>query len=224
VGEHLFLELLFVPRRPATVNTGFEITVEIRVWVEFRGIRWQVEHFDLIVMFRQPGLEYPCMVNPQVVQDQVDLPLCALDQPLAEIHQQIRIHAALEDVEAHLALIVDCRDHVDGNPFGIEPYDRRLALGRVAPFMLAVVAYPGLIAPVDLCLLGLGLDLGVTLIQPLLDRLGIPLISPPDGLLGRKAPAFQVFTDRADRLVIPVSCWISSITALRVHKAWSSFS
>ena len=152
-------------------------------------------------MFRQPCFEDLCMVNPQVIQDQVNLPLCALDQPLAEIHQQIGIHAALEDAEAHLALIIDCRDHVDGNPFRIEPYDRRLALGRVAPFMLTVVAYPGLIAPVDLCLLGLGLclDLGVTLIQPLLNRLGILLISPPDGLLGRKAPAFQVLTDRADR-------------------------
>ena len=186
VRENLLLELLFVPRRLAAVHTGLEITVEILVRVEFRGVRRQVEHFDLIVMVRQPCLEYLRMVNPQVIQDQVNLPLCALDQPLAEINQQIGIHAAFEDAKTYLALIVDRRDHVDGNTLGVEPDNRRLALGRVSPFMLTVVAHPGLIAPVDLRLpcLGLGFDLGVLLFKPLLNHLGILLISPLDELLG----------------------------------------
>ncbi len=87
--------------------------------------------------------------------------------------------------------------------------------------MLTVIAYPGLIAPVDLGLLlfRLGLDLRILLFQPSLYRPRILFIDPLDRFLRRKTPALQYSPTVRIGMVMPVSCSISSITALRVHSA-----
>ena len=184
--QDFFLELLLVPGWLTAVNSCLEVAIEVFIRIHFRRVGRQIEHFYFILMFLKPGLEDLGVMNAQIVQNQINLSPGGLDQTLTEVHQDVRIHGPLEDLEAHLSPVGDCRDHVRRAPLGIEANNWCLALGGIAPLMLAVATHARLVTPVNPCLffLRLGLDRGIVFIQPALHRLGVLLIGSFRGLLG----------------------------------------
>lgn len=100
------------------MHPSLQITIEIFVRVQFRGIGREKKEFDVLRIILQPCLDYSGMMDTQIVQNEKDLSLRILEQLLDEFRQHLRIHAVLVHHESHLPLIGDGRDHVNRGPLG----------------------------------------------------------------------------------------------------------
>ena len=100
-------------------------TAQVLIWVQLRRIGRQVEHFNLVLMILEPGLDHLGMVHLEIVQDQEDFPLGITDQALHEVDQDRHIHGAVEKPEPHLPLVGDSGDEIDRRSSRIETEDRR---------------------------------------------------------------------------------------------------
>ena len=100
------------------------------------------------------------------------------------------MHLFLIGHEPHLALIGDRGDQIDALPFGRKADRRRLAARRIRAAMLAVIAQPGLIPPMDLgtFLLGPFGNRRILFIEPALNGLRVLLIGALQRLLRRANP------------------------------------
>lgn len=142
-------ELLSVSRRPLVSEGRFQVAVEIFVRIAFRAVGGQVKDFALLLVFTEPFLDGPAVVDFEVVHDEQDLPSRILDQPRQEPAEPLAGQRIAVDHPAHLSLLGHRGDHIDGEASGREPDHRRLALGRVTTPVLAITAHPRLIAPVE---------------------------------------------------------------------------
>ena len=96
------------------------------------------------------------MVDSQVVEYEKDLLVRGLDQLVEKLKQPLGVHGATVNHESHLALVGHRRNHIHRGPFRGQPNHRGLTSGRIATSMLAVIAHPRLIAPMNLGLFVLG--------------------------------------------------------------------
>lgn len=186
--------------RPGTYR-GFQIPVEVLVGVEFRRVRRQVKQFDLLGVFRSPLADTVGTVHAQVVDDKEHLTLRILNQVLQEHDEALRIDGALEEREAHQALVGDRRDHrCRSMATGRQSKLRRQPRHRVAAHPVRVLANGGLVTPVDLGILSLGArnDLRILVLKPRREPGRILLECALDRSLRRETPPPKVLTDGAN--------------------------
>src|SRR4051812_27087217 len=140
-------------------------------------------------------------MHAQVIHDQEHLLRRPGDQARQEHDEQGGVHLALVDHPSHLALVGDRRDHVDAEATAGHTQLGGVLGPGIAAAVLAGRTHPRLIPPVDLGVLlgGTPFDLGVGLVQPLRDFLGVLPVGLANGLLRRVPPAAQVFAHGADR-------------------------
>lgn len=89
------------------MDTSFQAVVKVFIRVEFRRIRWQVEHFDLVLVLLQPLFDEFAMVNSQVVQNQIYFSTNILGQPAHKGYQALAVHVVAVEHESDFALIAD---------------------------------------------------------------------------------------------------------------------
>ena len=178
-----------------------QIPVQVLVGVELRRVRRQVKQFDLLDVFRHPLADTVRTVYAQVVDNQENLALGVLDQILQEDDEAVRINGALEEREAHQALVGDRRDHrrramTAGRQSKLWLQPRH----RIASHPVRVLANGGFVTPVNLGILSLGArdDLRVLVLEPRLEPGRILLERTLDRPLRREAPAPKVLADGAD--------------------------
>ena len=100
------------------MHPGLQIAIQIFVRIQLWGIRGEKEEFDGLCVIFQPVLHHSGMMDPQIVQNQKDLPIRLLEQLLDEFDKHLRVHGVLVQHEPHLPLIGDRRDHIDRGPLG----------------------------------------------------------------------------------------------------------
>ena len=196
----LFSQLRFARGGNPRMNPDFQITIQVLIRIELGRVGGQVEHLDLLRVFFQPLVYQFAVMHSQIVDDQKHLAIYILDQPTQKSNQRLGVHGIPVDHEPDLSLIGDRRDQIDPLGLGRQADSRSLAAGSVAAAVVAAVAQPGLVGPVNLSILMFGAfdDRRISLLQPLLDHFGVLLVSAPIGLLRSKPPAFQVFPNGPD--------------------------
>lgn len=122
--------------------------VEVFVRIVFRGIRREEKYFNFLLVFLQPGFNKLAMMNLQVIQYQEHLPLRRADKALHKLDQPPLIHGVLIDHETHIALVADCRKHIDPFPLCFHRQNRRLSFGSEAPLHHFAAAHASLIRPI----------------------------------------------------------------------------
>ena len=106
-----------------------EVGVGHFVGIEFGAVARQVEDFDGIGMPGQPGFDWLGVVNPEVVEDQVDLLVRVFDQPGQKVDEDVGVQRAVKDLPAHLPLVGDAGDDRQAVAAVGDPDHRRLAFG-----------------------------------------------------------------------------------------------
>lgn len=140
-------QLLLAARRRTLGDCLLQIGIQALVWIQFRAVTGQIEHLDLILMLGQPRLDFACMVNLQVVQDQEHLAVRALDQSLEEADQKIGVHRPLEYLPAHLALVRHRRNQTQALALVVHPNNKRLPFRCITATANIVGSQSGLVAP-----------------------------------------------------------------------------
>ncbi|CAH1748061.1 protein of unknown function [Thauera humireducens] len=182
----------------------FQIPVQILVGVEFRRVRRQVKELDLLGVFGSPLADTVGAVHAQVVDDQEHLTPRILNQVFQEHDEALGIDGALEEREAHQALVGDRRDHrCRPMATGRQSKLRRQPRHRVTSHPVRVLPNGGLVTPVDLGILSLGArnDLRILVLKPCLEPGRVLLERALDRSLRREAPPPKVFTDGTNRHV-----------------------
>ena len=102
--------------------------------------------------------------------------------------------ALFEDAELEVSLVADRRDHVRAEALPGPGNDRGLPDRRPGAACAVIGAQPHLVEPQHQRLLAVGaqLDLGVALLQPTRDQLGVLLERPPRRLLRAEPPDAQI--------------------------------
>ena len=182
------------------MNPDFQITIQVLIRVELGRVGRQVEHFDLIRVLFQPLVHQLAVMYSQVVDDQKHLSVHILDQSPHKANQRIGVHGVPVDHKADLSLIGDRGDQIDPVRLCRQDNRRSLAPRSVASAVVAAVAQPGFIRPMNFGILLFGPfgDHRILFFKPLLDLFGVLLVSTPKRLLWSKPPAFQVFPNGPD--------------------------
>ena len=102
----------FAIARAYLAHGTLDVAVEQLIGVQVRRIAGQQEHLDALGVRLEPVLDRFCSMRRMPVNDQEDLAPRLLDQPLAEADERLGLEAPLEDHEAHLAAVGQCRDLV----------------------------------------------------------------------------------------------------------------
>ena len=80
----LMLQVVFGLGGNAGMNPVFQVSVEIFVGGEFRGVGRKMEEVYLILMCFSPFCHFSGMMYLEVVEDKIDLSTGVFDQPLLE--------------------------------------------------------------------------------------------------------------------------------------------
>jgi len=175
------------------MHHGFQVTVEVLIRVQLRGVGWQEEYFQIAFdcLALQPAFHDLGVVYPQVIQDQKDLTGRRLDQRAQKFLQDLGGHGRLIEHESYSALVGDRRDHVERYTLGRQRLHRCLSLWCITPTVLGIVFDTRLVTPENLGVLcfGTGLNLRVFLLQPSVNAGRVLLPRFLQWLLRREAPA-----------------------------------
>ena len=141
------------------------------------------------------------LVHRMPVHDQRDRAGDLFEQPLHERHKHWRLEFALKHHEGQSPSVGDRRDHVAAEALPGRPDDRGLAQRGVARSGHVVTAQAHLVAPIDRGPVTPGLPRNRRILfrQPLGNRRVVPLIRPPQRLLGPYAPGPEVAACRGER-------------------------
>jgi hypothetical protein len=149
-----------------------EIGVEQLVRVQFRRVTGQIEDLDLAGV-RRELLPYRLgVMHPQVIEDQEDLLLLSARQPIEKANQNPGVQGAGEDPPTHLPFVGHGGNHTQALAAGVGAHRRSPPLGGMAAAAPIVRAQAGLVAPLNLGILGFG-ALGnrrIGFVEPLRDR------------------------------------------------------
>ena len=107
VGRDLFLEPLGIASQGSEMHHGPQIAISFFGKIQLRGIGGEKEEFDVLRVIFQPLLDHSGMMDPQIVQNQKDLPLRILDQLLEEFREHLRVHAVRVNHEPNFSLVGD---------------------------------------------------------------------------------------------------------------------
>lgn len=200
VTSHVSHHLRFVARTPPPNGVRLDVLIEQLVWIEIRAVAGQENEANLPPMACHPVLDATGRMDWMLVDDEKDFAASMPDQPLQEREKYETCEILVEDHECQFPAVGDCGDQVASEAFSSPWDDRCLSSAPVGGARLMVGSHPHLVAPVNRCPLAscASPDGRILLRQPLSHRLGIPLVSPPQGFLWRKAPACEVPAHRPD--------------------------
>lgn len=185
----------------AAMNQGLQVTIQIFVRVEFRGVGGQEEHLDVFRVLFQPAPNLVAVVHSQVVQNQEHLAPGIPNQACQESNQHRGCHCFPIEHEANFPLIGDRGDHVRGESTAGHSLNRCLTRRRIAPAMLAVATDTRFVAPVNLrpFILGALGNARVTFLEPSFHQFRFLLVGLLQRLLRCETPAFKILADRPNR-------------------------
>jgi hypothetical protein len=86
------------------MHPGLQIAIQIFVRIQLWGIRGEKEEFNGLCVIFQPVLHHSGMMDPQIVQNQKDLPIRLLEQLLDEFDG---IQAQLAQTQAPFSIMED---------------------------------------------------------------------------------------------------------------------
>ena len=200
VTPHIAHHLGLGARTPPSQRVGLDILIEQLVRIEVRAVARQEKEANLPPMACQPSFHTPGHMHRMPVHDEKDCASRMTDQSLQEHNKHEDREILVEDHECQLSTVGDRGDHVASEALSRAGDDRCLSAPPVGGTCLMVGAHPHFVAPVNRGFLSLcpGLDGRVLLCQPVTHGLGVPLVGPPQRLLGREPPAFEVSAHRPD--------------------------
>ena len=200
VTPHVSHHLRLVAWTPSANCVCLDILIEQLVRIEIRAVAGQKKEANLPPLARQPSFESGGRMYWMPVDNEKDFSSSMTDQPLQEHNKYEDREILVEYHECHLAAVGDSGDHVAAETFSSPWDDRCLSTPPVGSACLMVGPHPHLVAPVNRCALSscASPDGRILLRQPLPHRLGVPLVCPPQGFLGREAPALEVTPYRPD--------------------------
>ena len=82
-------EFIVRAKRRQRMNAGFQVAVQVFIWIQLWRIGREIKHFDFVGMFLQPGPNDFRVMNPQIIEDQKHFPLRILEKPLHELDQGV---------------------------------------------------------------------------------------------------------------------------------------
>lgn len=175
----------------------FQVTIEIFIRVMFRAIRRQVENLYLLFMLLQPRLNELAVVDFEIIQNKDYLLVNILDQSGHELDEDSRGHVFSVQHESDLAVIGDCRHHINPAFLGAESNDRRLTLERKSLSIVGGILDTCFVSPVDFSLffLGFGGNCRIFFVESSLYFFTILLVSSFHRFLWSKTPPFKVIGD-----------------------------
>lgn len=199
-----------------------EVPVKVIVLVGLWRVQRQVEDlcFGLVVICQEADLLG--VVGPEVVQDQEHhLPLAVMDQPLHEPERCLGVGSAFQELEPNQPLAADGRHHRQAEVRAAGGQHRGVSLRRVAAHTMTVLGNGGLVRPVDVAAVLLGLlgDRRVDLEHPAVHVQGVLLQGLSAWALRRQAPALEVLASVRIGISMPNSAWLKSRTARRLQSA-----
>jgi len=106
-----------------------QIVVEIFIRVVFRRIGREIKDLDFDLVARQPILNRLGMMDAQIVDNQKDLLLRVLEEPLHEINEDRDVQRTLVELEPHEAAIANGGDHTRRELLSRLRQDRRPSFG-----------------------------------------------------------------------------------------------
>ena len=200
-----FEVLFFCDEGPADAVV-FDVVPDEFIGVELGAVRRQEEE----PQFARECLEK--LLNPfgpmggMPVDDEKDFPAVAMEQTLEELHKEIGPHRLFGHHESEIPFRGDGGNHVEPEPLACGTYHWCLPLHSPGRSGMKVRTHSGLILEEDLgpFLLGLGVDPGVFLLEPLLDQRGILLQGFDDRFLTGQAQLGQEASDRRQGQTYPV--------------------
>lgn len=79
------------------MHHAFQVTVEVFIWIQLRGVGWQEEYFQIAFdcLALQPAFHDLGVVYPQVIQDQKDLAGRRFDQRAQKFLQYLGGHGTI---------------------------------------------------------------------------------------------------------------------------------
>ena len=165
------------------------------VGIDLERVRWEIEDFDLVLAFGQPGSDQLGMMHFQVVENQEDFLTTIGNQPLHEADEQVSVHGFFNELEAHQSLIADGGNHRQAMALARCRQNRRLSGRRIAAQPMSIFRDRRFITPVNdgaFCL-GADRDRRIGVVEPLLDLDRVLFQRPLHRPLRGVAPAQQVF-------------------------------
>ena len=88
-------ELIPALRQACRANGPLHVVVQVLIGVDLRGVPWQRQQLDPILMPGQPCLAPLGLMGRQPVHDQVKLPGRSVEQPLQENDEQSPVIVSL---------------------------------------------------------------------------------------------------------------------------------
>ena len=180
-------------QRPACVAGAFRMAPDQLIGVEIRGVARQVMHGQLAVEPCDVCLDRERLVGRQSIEDQMQGLAASAHHPAQQVHEQWAGQGARIRSEPEGALGTDGRGGADALALagnldhrGVCAYAPCLAVNRIG-------AKARLIPERDLGLgpLGVARNRGIRLTLPAVNRVGISLVRPLQGLLRRQALSRQ---------------------------------
>ena len=199
--SRLFQQCLFAAGAVGRAQFGLEVPVKVFVGIDLGRVRREIEDFDLIFPFGQPGSDELGMMHFQVVEDQKHFLAAVGDQPFHEADEQVGVHGFFDELETHQPLVADGGNHRQAMPLARGRQDRRLSGRRIAAQPMPIFRDRRLVTPVNDRAFGLGPggNRRIGVIQPLLDLHRVLFQRPLHRPLRGVAPAQQVFAHGAYR-------------------------
>jgi len=205
-GDNRCFEILFFGDEGSSDSIVFDIVPDELIGVEFRAVRRQEDHTQLLRNCFQEGLNSFGSMRRMAINDQEDFPAAAMNQALDELQKDPRGDRFFSHHEPKRPLGGNGRDHVESEPLACGSDNRGLSLDSPSGARMKIRPDPRLVLKEDLSPfpLGLGADSRIFLLEPLFDQGGILLQGFYQRFLAGEPQLGKQASDRGQRQADPI--------------------
>ena len=198
VGANVSDEFVLVDGSGSADGVGFDILVEILVWIEFGAVAWKkIDSYSRGVFF-EPARRGRRNVHRMRVDDEENLALMLTKKATEELQENRGCKPFLENHEEKFAAIGDGREHIAAKTLSGPGNHRRFPpRAERAPGSM-VGTHPHFVSPVNdgSLLSSQTSDLRILPAQPSTNLFGILFECSTDGFLRCEPPTLQITSHR----------------------------